>query len=212
MLLWSGRNSFGSDYNYKGGYRNQPSNWDEPTNVEPLVDNYNEDYYVQCYYNGQPAFRLYNSAILYMGDYVYVSALYPEHCYQGQRVNSNFNVPECAKYSNNTVYSYNFGQRDVINGVAIGYTQYDNHFLYGITTELPYFTDPAEYMAYVSAPLTQYTWHSVESISGKLGTVNLATIKDAQINDGESVTGASASNFSRLANGSNIQKLVNDVV
>lgn len=57
-----------------------------------------------------------------------------------------------------------------------------------------------------------YNWVSVPSVSGKNGILSLATIKDEYINNGESVTGASLSNFDTPPNISNVLPLINDVM
>jgi len=68
------------------------------------------------------------------------------------------------------------------------------------------------YSDIVSAIPTQYNWVSVPSVSGKNGILSLATIKDEYINSGESVTGASLSNFDAPPNISNVLPLINDVM
>lgn len=55
-------------------------------------------------------------------------------------------------------------------------------------------------------------WESVNSLSGNEKTYNLATIKSANINYGESVTGASSSAFNTLNKNSLVSKMINDVL
>lgn len=51
---------------------------------------------------------------------------------------------------------------------------------------------------YCTSPLVVHSWHSVGSISGKLGTFNLSTIKDTDINNGDPVSNATSSAFNVL--------------
>lgn len=63
-----------------------------------------------------------------------------------------------------------------------------------------------------NVPPVTYTWESVQSISGKLGMVNLARIKDDYINDGEPVSGAAKSRFSNLKDGNKVSVLIENVL
>lgn len=53
-----------------------------------------------------------------------------------------------------------------------------------------------------------YTWQSVPSISGKNGILSLAQIKDEYINEGESVSGASADHFTNLSTENRVDVLI----
>lgn len=66
------------------------------------------------------------------------------------------------------------------------------------------------YTAIMGAIPVLYNWSSVPTISGKNGILSLSTIKSAYINDGEPVTGATASNFDALTEETNVGTLVND--
>ena len=66
------------------------------------------------------------------------------------------------------------------------------------------------YLLIQSGVLPTYTWQSVAGVSGKGIFYPLSQIKTENINDGESVTGASISAFDSLIYGNNIQKLVDD--
>lgn len=55
------------------------------------------------------------------------------------------------------------------------------------------------YLAISGSQPVLYNWQSVPSISGKNGILSLAQIKEEYINDGESVSGASADHFTNLS-------------
>lgn len=57
-----------------------------------------------------------------------------------------------------------------------------------------------------------YQWQSVPSISGKNGILSLAQIKEEYINDGESVSGASADHFINLSTGNRVDVLIDDAL
>ena len=64
------------------------------------------------------------------------------------------------------------------------------------------------YNIYKNAPLVQYVWQSVPSISGKNGILSLVTIDSESINDGEPVSGAAVSVFDQApSNDNNIKNL-----
>lgn len=65
------------------------------------------------------------------------------------------------------------------------------------------------YLWAINALPQTYNWQSVPSISGKNGILNLSQIASASINDGEAVSGASASAFDILESSSRIDALVN---
>lgn len=60
--------------------------------------------------------------------------------------------------------------------------------------------------------IPEYTWQSVPSISGKNGILSLAQIKEEYINEGESVSGASADHFTNLSTENRIDVLINDAL
>lgn len=57
-----------------------------------------------------------------------------------------------------------------------------------------------------------FNWQSLSSISGKLGTFNLSTIKDEFINDGNAISGASASNFNSLETSTKLSTLLSNYI
>lgn len=57
-----------------------------------------------------------------------------------------------------------------------------------------------------------YNWQSVPSISGKNGILSLAQIKEEYINDGESVSGASADHFTNLSIENRVDVLIDDAL
>ena len=67
-----------------------------------------------------------------------------------------------------------------------------------ISSDLPIFNDFNEWWEYITSPSITYTWQSVAGVSGKGQTYSLSQIASASINNGESVTGASASAFTSL--------------
>ena len=104
-----------------------------------------------------------------------------------------------------------------------GYNAFDDGYFYwgetpfnSLTTALETIYDRfANITLYVDGELwvkggtPTYTWASVPSISGKNGFLNLSQIASASINDGEAVSGASASAFDSLESSSRIDALVN---
>ena len=79
---------------------------------------------------------------------------------------------------------------------------------YWTGTELSYFNSDMVYSALRGlAPIT-YAWQSVAGVSGKGQTYSLSQIASASINNGESVTGASASAFSSLSDSTKVSALV----
>ena len=81
---------------------------------------------------------------------------------------------------------------------------------YGTGTSTVYYSQV--YNDIKNALPSPYSWESVQSISGKLGTVNLARIKDDYINDGEPVSGAAKSRFSNLKDGNKVSVLIENVL
>ena len=59
--------------------------------------------------------------------------------------------------------------------------------------------------------IPEFNWQPVPSITGKLGTFNLSTIKEASINGGNPVSGASASNFDSLESSTKLSILLEEV-
>lgn len=66
------------------------------------------------------------------------------------------------------------------------------------------------YLLYLAGniPPIVYNWQSVPSISGKNGILSLAQIKEEYINDGESVSGASADHFTNLSTENRVDVLI----
>lgn len=66
-----------------------------------------------------------------------------------------------------------------------------------------------EFIDYVGAPAPPtYQWHSIGSISGKLGTFNLAGINDEDIGDGSYVSGADYSVIAGLSESARLNNIV----
>lgn len=66
------------------------------------------------------------------------------------------------------------------------------------------------YLLYLAGniPPIVYNWQSVPSISGKNGILSLAQIKEEYINEGESVSGASADHFTNLSTENRVDVLI----
>ena len=79
----------------------------------------------------------------------------------------------------------------------------------GVTYELlvegiPVFTDPDEYMNYITSPAVSYNWSSVPAISGKGKTISLPVLIDT---DGNPVSSGSSSDFSTLPDNVKVRTL-----
>ena len=93
------------------------------------------------------------------------------------------------------------------DNIQYRYQTYDSNHNIG---NIIYFPSSVTNIYENGQPLITYQWTSVPAISGKNGILSLSTIKSAYINDGEPVTGATASNFDALTEETNVGTLVND--
>lgn len=75
-------------------------------------------------------------------------------------------------------------------------------------TSLQWSDDDFETLYNAINNIVTYTWQSVAGVSGKGQTYNLSQIASASINNGESVTGASASAFTSLSDSTKVSALV----
>ena len=94
------------------------------------------------------------------------------------------------RYRNNTVYGYPGGT------AQWGYNDTLMSQMYTVLTSNPYM---------------QYTWSSVPAISGKNGILSLSMIKDEALGDGNPVINGNLNDIERLAAGSNIRTLANNI-
>ena len=84
--------------------------------------------------------------------------------------------------------------------------------------DLPVFTRtdgqtvaPDDFKDYVSNPIVNYQWSSVPAISGKNGILSLSMIKNEALGDGNPVINGNLNDIERLAPGSNIRTLANNI-
>lgn len=75
-----------------------------------------------------------------------------------------------------------------------------------------FLNDNSVYQALTGIIASPYNWTAVESISGRLGTLNLTQIKSDSINDGAAVTGASSSSFDNLVEANRLKALITAVL
>ena len=139
--------------------------------------------------------KFYNSAVCHIGTEIFHTLLLDKQTvvqenYTGAPWANTLYTTE----SNNNVYTRLTRQSDT----GYYYCATINNFSNEISNTIPIFDNYQDYYNYITTPVTTYTWQSVPSISGKNGILNLSQIASASINNGESVTGASASAFTSL--------------
>ena len=103
-------------------------------------------------------------------------------------------------------------QKGVIGFGKVYYSQSNYNFVF-IKSFVSVGSQPSDvyqqiYNFLTSAEIPTYTWQSVAGVSGKGQTYSLSQIASASINNGESVTGASASAFTSLSDSTKVSALV----
>lgn len=160
-MLIAKLNSSGSIIEYYGGYSSIPSTYPPPSaDYEPLYNNEDSSKYFYVLNT-----NVYNSAILNYNNVRYISILFPNPTnirgyYDGsawtsvQAFNNGGN-----KYSVNSWSRINVGNINII--AADGFT--DGSLM---DSELPIFTDPQEYMNYITNPYVPPTPPPTTHVSG----------------------------------------------
>ena len=185
MLLVQIR-AYGGNLKYYGGYTSNPSNYPPPqANYEPLTDNTDSTKYLTV--QGK---TIYNSAVLVSGNKAYLSLIFDHSCLiRGYYDNSAWSSVD-ARTQYGTCYSVAGGWRTVVVGgvsipcISTGIPDSDSY----ISSDLPVFTNPNEYLEYITSLAQLYTWTSVPSVSGKNGILSLSHVADDSILTGDALT------------------------
>lgn len=119
--------------------------------------------------------------------------------------------PYTVSYSsgNYTTYGTNMGKFPNTNIIYSLNTSNVKEF---ISSNIPVFTDRTEYMNYIRNPYIPYTWQSVASLSGNLGTFNLVQTNSSDISDGLPRSEQPISVFTSLPDSVKVSTLVDNVI
>ena len=198
--------ALGGNLKYYGGYASPPSSYPPPTaDYDAITENTDSTKYI--YTQGM---TIYNSAILIYNNKTYISVLFAGACnIRGYYNNSAWTNVQAATLLG-TCYSIANWSLISVGGVNVpcvsGLMDADSF----ISTDLPSFTNPQDYVEYITNLAQSYTWSSVPAISGKNGILTLSTLKSGSINNGNPVSDATLNAFEILIEASNVGKLVLD--
>ena len=161
MLIVKVKNYSNDTVAYYGGYNSIPSSYPPPSaDEEPMYNNEDSNKYLQVL-----STNVYNSAILSYGGDIYVSILfqntknirgyYNDSAWTTVQAFTNYGN----KYSVDSWSGFNLGGITIIasNGFAAGSV---------LDSELPTFTDPQEYMSYITNPYVPPTPPVTTPVSG----------------------------------------------
>ena len=155
----------------------------------------------------------YNSAVLVYANNFFGFLLFDGSCvidkYSGGSWNDQYG------YTDNDGDVFGCTPNNLMGGTIGGTYVYYN---FGITENIngwdfdvcipPIFTDPAEFMDYISSPAITYNWKSVPAVSGYMGIVPFTMIKDDKIEEGTtSHVVLPEDNIERYTDQSNMRKL-----
>lgn len=152
--------SNGGNIKYYGGYNEYQYNYPPTgTPIDPLVDNYDEN--VNGVILGH---TIYNSAILKYGNTAYICIIFPQSVshVMGYYDNSPWTF-FAAQTQYNSVYAPGTWLTTNLNGVTVLYCSNFSTADSVNDSELPVFTDPQEYMDYIT---TLYTPPVTTRVSG----------------------------------------------
>lgn len=197
--------AIGGNLKYYGGYTSPPSSYPPPdADYEPITENTDDTKYIVT--QGK---TIYNSAILIYNNKAYVSLLFSGACNIRGYYNNSAWTNVAAATLLGTCYSIANWSSFTVGGVSVpcisGLMDADTF----ISSALPSFTDPQDYVDYITNLAQTYTWTSVPAISGKNGILSLTQILN--INDGEPVQDITNKGNLDFSKKTKVNTLVNSV-
>lgn len=190
---------------YRAQYGPQSTQWwRNVTTNQPIFDNIDPNKYAE--YNG---YKIYNSALLVYNNELYMILLFNSSDILNSYIRDNTSPWRTASYNllNNNVYIKSDGLS--MSGTII----YDTMptFVSMKSSNIPLFSDPVEYMNYISTPpAPPYDWKSFSAVTGKTGITRFTMLKD-ELLTGDTIGSLSESDFTQFSSGSDMANLIANI-
>lgn len=195
---------------YYGGYTYTPLTSPPPDDtIAPVYENTNPDLYLL----NQGQYKYYNSAVLEYGGSVFIFAFFTQsiNCVRGYYDNSSWASVEF-KTQYGSCYSAARFEVVSLDGVNIIYCpQFPTTSGTLDSSDLPHFTSPSAYMAYIKNPAVNPNWYAVNSISGELGTFEFSKIAYDHINSGNATTTSDPTYIERFITSTELTQMVKNI-